>query len=137
MLYWSMLQPGGKDVIYYAYANADFTGLESELKQLLFKEGACIDGDIVYKDGKYHLFFKNEDEGAKGIMLAISDKINEGYEVLKGFVDQTDDAVEGSGTFKLIGTDQYILMYDLYTADKYQFCVSDDLKTFKVIDEDK
>lgn len=136
MLYWSMLQPGGRDVIYYAYANADFTGLESEPKQLLFKEGACIDGDIVYKDGKYHLFFKNEDEGAKGIMLAISDKINENYEVLEGFVDQTDDAVEGSGTFKLIGTDQYILMYDLYTAGKYQFCVSDDLKTFKVIDED-
>ena len=69
-------------------------------------------------------------------MLAVSDKISEGYEVLDGFVDQTDDAVEGSGTFQLIGTDQYMLMYDLYTAGKYQFCVSDDLKAFKVIDED-
>ncbi len=136
MLYWSMLQPEGRDIIYYAYANADFTGLESEPQQLLFKEGACIDGDIVFHDGKYHLFFKNEDKDAKGIMLAISDKINEGYEVQEGYVDQTDDAVEGSGTFQLIGTDQYILMYDLYTAGKYQFCVSDDLKNFKVIDED-
>lgn len=136
MLYWSMLQPGGPDIIYYAYANGDFTGLESEPKQLLFKEGACIDGDIVFKDGKYHLFFKNEDDGAKGIMLAVSDKINEGYEVQEGFVDQTDDAVEGSGTFKLNGTDQHILMYDLYMSGKYQFCVTEDLKTFKVIDED-
>lgn len=136
MLYWSMRHNEDADIIYYAYANADFTGLESEPQQLLFKKGACIDGDIVLKDGTYHLFFKNEDDGAKGIMLAVSDKINEGYEVQEGYVDQTDDAVEGSGTFQLIGTDQYVLMYDLYTAGKYQFCVSDDLKTFKVIDED-
>ncbi|MCB0629184.1 MAG: family 43 glycosylhydrolase [Saprospiraceae bacterium] len=136
MLYWSMRHNQDADIIYYAYANPDFTGLESEPKQLLFKEGACIDGDVVFKDGKYHLFFKNEDADAKGIMLAVSDKINEGYEVLEGYVDQTDDAVEGSGTFQLIGTDQYILMYDLYTSGKYQFCVSDDLQHFKVIDDD-
>ena len=136
MLYWSMLQPGGRDIIYYAYANEDFSGLEAEPKQLLYKEGACIDGDIVKKDGKFYLFFKNEDNDAKGIMLAISDKINEGYEVQEGFVDQTESAVEGSGTFKLNTTGQYILMYDMYTSGKYQFCVSDDLKTFKVIDED-
>ncbi|WP_258104233.1 family 43 glycosylhydrolase [Marinoscillum sp. MHG1-6] len=135
MLYWSMLQPGTPDIIYYAYANSDFTGLEGEPKQLLYKDGACIDGDIVLKDGKYHLFFKNEDEGAKGIMLATSDKINEGYEVQEGYVDQTDDAVEGSGTFKLINSDKYILMYDVYTSGKYQFCETDDLKNFKVIDE--
>lgn len=135
MLYWSMLQPGGRDIIYYAYANADFTGLESAPKQLLFKEGACIDGDIVAKDGKYYMFFKNEDEDAKGIMLAISDKINEGYVVQEGFVDQTDDAVEGSGTFQLIGSDTYILMYDMYTSGKYQFCETQDLTSFKVIDE--
>ncbi len=136
MLYWSMLQPGGRDIIYYAYANEDFTGLESVPKQLLFKEGACIDGDIVNKDGKYYFFFKNEDDGAKGIMLAISDKINEGYEVQEGFVDQTDQAVEGSGTFKLINSDKYILMYDMYTSGKYQFCETTDLKNFTVIDAD-
>lgn len=135
MLYWSMKQPEGQDIIYYAYANDDFTGLESEPQQLLYKKGACIDGDIVFKDGTYHLFFKNEDEGAKGIMLATSDQINEGYEVQEGYVDQTENQVEGSGTFKLIGTDKYILMYDMYTSGKYQFCVSDDLKNFKVIDE--
>ncbi|HCX24447.1 MAG: beta-xylosidase [Flammeovirgaceae bacterium] len=136
MLYWSMRHNEDADIIYFAYANEDFTGLESEPKQLLFKSGACIDGDIVFKDGKYHLFFKNEDVDAKGIMLAISDKINEGYEVGEGFVDQSDDQVEGSGTFQLIGTDKYILMYDVYGAGKYQFCESTDLKNFKVIDDD-
>lgn len=136
MLYWSMIQPGGRDIIYYAYANDDFTGLSSEPRQLLFKNGACIDGDIVFKDGRYHLFFKNEDKGAKGILKAVSDKINEGYVVGENYVDQTDNPVEGSGTFKLIGKEEYILMYDVYTSGKYQFCLSDDLENFQVIDEE-
>jgi hypothetical protein len=136
MVYWSMLEPGKRDIIYYAYANDDFTGFDTKPKQLLFKNGACIDGDIVFKDGKYHFFFKNEDDGAKGIMVAISEKINEGYEVQEGFVDQTDEAVEGSGTFKMIDSDKYILMYDVYSSGKYQFTESTDLKSFKVIDEE-
>lgn len=136
MIYWSMRHEQDPDIIYYAYANSDFTGLESEPKQLLFKDGACIDGDIVYKDGKYHLFFKNEDEGAKGILKAVSDKINEGYVVGKEHVDQTEDQVEGSGTFKLINSDKYILMYDVYTMGQYQFCESTDLENFNVIDSE-
>jgi len=134
MIYWSMRHNQDADIIYYAYASPDFTSLESEPKQLLFKDGACIDGDMVYKDGKYHLFFKNEDEGAKGILKAVSNKINEGFVVGEEYVDQTDDQVEGSGTFKLINSDKYILMYDVYTMGKYQFCESTDLEEFKVID---
>ncbi|MFY0651713.1 MAG: family 43 glycosylhydrolase [Cyclobacteriaceae bacterium] len=135
MLYWSMRHNQDADIIYYAYANEDFTALESEPRQLLFKEGACIDGDIVFHEGKYHFFFKNEDEGAKGIMKAVSEKINEGYVVGEGYVDQTDYSVEGSGTFKLLNNDKYILMYDVYGIGKYQFCESTDLENFKVIDQ--
>ena len=136
MVYWSMRHNEDADIIYYAYANDDFTGLDTEPKQLLFKEGACIDGDIVYHDGKYHLFFKNEDEGAKGILKAVSDKINEGYVVGKEYVDQTESQVEGSGVFQLIGSDKYILMYDVYTMGEYQFCESTDLENFQVIDSE-
>jgi beta-xylosidase len=35
MIYFSMLEPGGYDIIYYAYVNDEFTGLESAPKQLL------------------------------------------------------------------------------------------------------
>lgn len=136
MIYWSMRHHHDPDIIYYAYANADFTGLEDEPKQLLFRSGACIDGDIVFKDGKYHFFFKNEDANAKGILKAVSDKINEGYVVGEEYVDQTDEAVEGSGTFRLIGSDKYILMYDVYAIGRYQFCESTDLENFQVIDQD-
>jgi hypothetical protein len=136
MIYWSMRHNQDADIIYYAYANEDFTGFETEPGQLLFKDGACIDGDIIFKDGKYHLFFKNEDEGAKGILKAVSDKINEGYVVGEEYVDQTEEQVEGSGIFKLNNSDNYILMYDLYTSGKYQFCESTDLENFKVIDSE-
>ena len=53
MVYFSMLQPGGYDIIYYAYADDDFTSLATKPEQLFFHPDnkSCIDGDIVYKDG--------------------------------------------------------------------------------------
>jgi hypothetical protein len=137
MVYWSMKHGKDPDKIYYAYANKDFTGLETAPKQLFFNptNGACIDGDIVWKDGKYHLFFKTESEGA-GIKIAVSDKLTEGYVLQDQFVQQTKDPVEGSGVFKLINGEGYILMYDVYTKGKYQFTKSSDLQNFKVIDQE-
>ncbi|WP_228853010.1 family 43 glycosylhydrolase [Aegicerativicinus sediminis] len=137
MIYWSMLGSEGPDIIYYAFANEDFTGLSTVPKQLFYSptNSACIDGDIVFKDGKYNLFFKNESEGG-GIRKAISDKLTEGYVQQEGFYDQTDEAVEGSGIFKLIDSEEYILMYDLYASGKYQFTKTDDLENFKVVDEE-
>jgi beta-xylosidase len=136
MVYFSMLQPGGSDIIYYAYANDNFTGLATVPKQLFFHpEGkACIDGDIVKKDGKYHLFFKTEGHG-NGIKKAVSDKLTEGYVLQDKFLQQTKEAVEGAGTFRLIGEGKYILMYDVYMKGRYQFTESPDLDSFKVVDE--
>ncbi|MBP6687949.1 MAG: family 43 glycosylhydrolase, partial [Lacibacter sp.] len=137
MIYWSMKHGNGKDIIYYAYANAAFTDLETEPRQLFFSptNGSCIDGDIVFKDGKYHLFFKTEGEGA-GIKIAVSDKLTEGYVLQDKYVQQTKDPVEGAGVFKLNNGEGYILMYDVYTKGKYQFTKTKDLKTFTVIDEE-
>lgn len=137
MIYFSMRINQNPDIIYYAYANEDFTGLATEPKQLLFapNNSASIDGDMVFFNGKYHFFFKNEDVDAKGIREAVSDKINEGFVVEEGYKDQTDAQVEGSGTFKMINSDKYVLMYDMYTSGKYQFCESTDLENFTVIDQ--
>ncbi|MCM4157276.1 family 43 glycosylhydrolase [Gramella sp. AN32] len=137
LVYFSMLQPGSYDKIYYAYANEDFTGLEEAPQQLFFnpKEKATIDGDIIKKDGKFHLFYKTEGDSDKGIKVAISDSLTGIYEPLSGNVDQTDKAVEGSGVFKLLNSDKYILMYDVYMDGEYQFAESTDLKNFKIVDE--
>lgn len=136
MLYWSMKHGNSPDIIYYAYANADFTDLLTEPKQLFFhpQNKSCIDGDIVYHHGKYHLFFKTEGEG-NGIKIAVSDKLTEGYVLRDKYVQQTTDPVEGSGVFKLNNSSDFILMYDVYTKGKYQFTRTKDLRNFTVIDQ--
>jgi hypothetical protein len=137
MVYFSMIQGEGPDIIYYAYANEDFTGFEEAPKQLLYNptNNACIDGDIIKKDNKFYLFHKSE-SGAPGIKLAISDKVSEGYEYLSfDRVDKETERVEGSGVFKLNNSDEWILMYDVYGIGRYQFTKSTDLKNFTVIDE--
>ena len=137
MIYWSMLGDNGHDIIYYAYANKDFTALATTPKQLFYSpsNSACIDGDIIFDEGKYHLFFKNESSGG-GIRKAVSDKLTEGYVQLDGFFDQTDAPVEGSGIFNLIDSDEYILMYDMYTSGKYQFTKTKDLQNFTIVDNE-
>jgi len=137
MIYWSMKNGNNPDIIYYAYANGAFTDLETAPKQLFFSptNGACIDGDIIFKDSKYHLFFKTEGKGA-GIKVATSDKLTEGYVLSDTYVQQTKEPVEGAGVFKLNNSDGYILMYDMYMKGKYQFTKTKDLKNFTVIDQD-
>lgn len=135
MIYFSMRSGEDPDIIYYAYANEDFTGLETVPEQLLYSPGACIDGDIVYQGGKYHLFFKTEGDG-NGIKKAVSDSLTGGYVVQDAYLQQTPEAVEGSGIFKLNNSDRYILMYDVYMKGEYQFTESTDLETFRVIDDE-
>ncbi|MDL2243564.1 family 43 glycosylhydrolase [Bacteroidales bacterium OttesenSCG-928-J19] len=138
LIYWSMQYVGGVDIIYYAYANEDFTDLEGEPKQMFFpKNGkSCIDGDIVYKNGIFHMFYKTEGHG-NGIKKAMTDNLTSGCWLEQpDYKQQTRDAVEGSCVFKLINQDKYILLYDVYGRGKYQFCESVDLDNFKVIDNE-
>jgi arabinoxylan arabinofuranohydrolase len=138
MVYWSMQHGTGPDIIYYAYANDDFTGFVSAPAVLFTpKNGkSCIDGDIIDKNGLFYLFYKTEGNG-NGIRLAITDSLTSGKWIEQpGYKQQTRDAVEGSGVFKLNGSDKYILMYDVYGKGKYQFCESYDLDKFKVIDRE-
>ncbi|MFI8380397.1 family 43 glycosylhydrolase [Leeuwenhoekiella sp. NPDC079379] len=139
MIYFSMLQPGSYDKIYYAYINKEFTALEEAPKQLFYSpdEKSCIDGDIISKDGKFYLFYKTEGTATKGIRVAVSDRLTGDYIPKEGYVDQTDRAVEGSSVFKMINSDTYILLYDMYIDGKYQFAESTDLLNFKALGADK
>lgn len=138
MVYWSMQHADGPDIIYYAYANPEFTDIEGEPKVLFdpADKKSCIDGDIVEKDGTFYMFYKTEGHG-NGIKVAKTKSLTSGkWEEDPEYKQQTKDAVEGAGTFKLIGQDKYILMYDVYIAGKYQFTITDDFKNFKVVDQD-
>jgi type 1 glutamine amidotransferase len=137
MIYWAMKYSDGPDMIYYAYANKNFTALEGSPRQLFVSPGnkSCIDPDIIEKDGKYHLFFKTEGNG-NGIKQAISNNLTGGYVQQDEYLQQTDKPVEGSSVFSLNDGSGYILMYDMYTSGKYQFTFSKDLRHFKAVDQE-
>jgi hypothetical protein len=138
MVYWSMKHGDGTDIIYYAYANDDFTDLEGEPRPLFLPENgkSCIDGDIVLKDGMFYMFYKTEGHG-NGIKLATTRSLTSWqWTEYDDYKQQTPEAVEGSSVFKLIGSDKYILMYDVYMKGTYQFTESTDLVNFRVIDHE-
>lgn len=140
LVYWSMKHGNnGTDIIYWAYATDDFSDFATDPKVFFTpKDGkSCIDGDIARdKEGVYHLFYKTEGHG-NGIKTATSRSLTANdWKESDGYKQQTSDAVEGAGTFKLIGQDKYILMYDVYMNGRYQFCESSDLENFKVVDSD-
>lgn len=139
MIYWSMKHGDGPDIIYYAYANKDFTDLETEPKQLFFpKDGKpCIDGDIIhYQDSLYYMFYKTEGHG-DGIKLATTTSLTSGqWDEKEGYKQQTRESVEGSSVFKLNNSDTYILMYDVYRKKEFHFTKSDDLENFTTIDQE-
>ena len=140
LIYFSILTNDGVvtyDKVFYAYANADFTDLESEPIYFYDRGGATIDMDIVFNenDGLYHAFYKNEGAGGICQVTATSLTAPEGEEgsqwsSASGTLQQTTEAVEGSGVFRLINSDDWILMYDCYMNGHYQFCSSNDLFQF-------
>ena len=53
--------------------------------------------------------------------------------MLDGNVEQTKESVEGVGVCKTIDGKSWIVMYDCYGNGHYQFCRSEDLKTFHFV----
>lgn len=146
MVYFSLLTNDGKcryDKIFYSYANENFTDLETEPEYLFDRGSATIDGDIIFneEDGLYHMFFKNE--GTGGICKVTSETLTAMNGNVAGSqwsqpsdnLEQTKEAVEGAGVFKLIDSDEWILMYDCYGAGHYQFCSSSDLEKFTFLQD--
>ena len=142
MVYFTLNRKGsGGLVTYYAYANDDFNGFESEPQVLFSARYGSIDNDIIYKDGTWHLFYKGntKDEGGRevknGIQQATSASLHgpgaEDFVYLDAYAGKTP--VEGSSIFKLNGEERYVLMYDLYTSGRYEYQTSDDLYRFDSI----
>lgn len=123
---------------YCAYANNDFSGFEQEPKLMFRAKYGAIDGDIVYKDGLYHFFYKGNTKDASGheringIQQATSKSLQgpwrEDFKYLDAYAGEK--SVEGSSVFKLNNSDNYVLMYDLYKDKRYEFQRSTDLFNF-------
>lgn len=132
LIYWSMKHDDGPDIIYYAYANDDFTDIIGEPKPFFLPADgmACIDGDIVEKDGVYHLFYKTEGHG-NGIRVATTRSLTSGdWTESPDYKQLTNNSVEGAALFKLIDRPVWVLTYDVYRDKRYDFVESEDLVTF-------
>ena len=129
MVYYAIGESGKNYITYYSYANEDFTDLTEP--QVLYNHGGMntIDADIVWHDGKYHMFFKTEGQG-NGIQKATAKTLRGEWTPEYKNLQQTNAAVEGSGVFKKIDSDEWVLMYDCYISGMYQYCTSTDLSNF-------
>jgi hypothetical protein len=110
MVYFTMRYgPHGGD-IYYAYADPTFTKLETKPELLAKVDGA--DGDITKVGDKFELYYVSDAKVRHGV----SDRINGGYVMEAQRIDPEKVATEAPTIFKRLGSDTYVLMYDVYGA---------------------
>ena len=117
--------------IYYAYTK-DFTKFETQPEVLFSTPGGadCIDGDIVRRDGKFYLYYK--DQGIDNICYAVSDTLSGGYVAPENnVVNVRYQGVEGSFVYKLIGSDTYMMLMDSYKNNCFYLQQTTDLVNFK------
>ena len=143
LVYFSLLTNDGTieyDQVFFAYANKDFTDLESDPIYYYSRGKSTIDMDIVYNpaDKYYHAFYKNEGDGGISKVRALELTKSNGTKPANWYrkkdgLQQTTEAVEGAGIFKLINQGTWILMYDCYMNGHYQFTSSTDLENFTFV----
>lgn len=108
MVYFTIRYQNKNANIYYAYANDEFTKLETVPKMITDIGG--IDADITKVGNQYQMFYVG---GAK-ILHAVSDKINQNFKAEERRIDPEKVNTEAPNIFKRIGTGTYVLMYDVY-----------------------
>ena len=122
-----MRMGNARNMLYYAYANEDFDGLETE-PRLLFQypdaTKSAIDADITKVGDKYHMFYVAHD-GTPGIKQAVSKYINRGYSYLPEWIDPEPGACEAPNMWKRIGEDKWVVMYDIYSINPHNFGFSE------------
>ncbi|MBQ8922489.1 MAG: family 43 glycosylhydrolase [Oscillospiraceae bacterium] len=133
MIYFAARVPGTDDrtVMYYAYSR-DLRTLDTA-PALLFAPANgndAIDSDIIYENGTYYMYWKNETN--KRIYLAkaahASGPYTEGVQVSEGSL-----GVEGPNIYRVIGSDEWLLMSDAYGNGYYVMQKTTDLEHFTTV----
>lgn len=133
MIYFAARVPNrdNRTIMYYAYSK-DMKKLDTD-PQLLFapKNGNdAIDSDIIFVDGKYYMYYKNETN--KRIYLATADHASGPYTEIKQ-VSEGNLGVEGPNIYKLIGQDKWLMMSDAYGDGYYVMQETADLTNFTTL----
>lgn len=130
MMVYFTIRYNNKDAhIYYSYANKDFTKLKTTPTKITDVGG--IDADITKVGNRFEMFYVAD---AK-IRHAVSDKINTGYKSETRRIDPESVSTEAPNVFRRLGTDTYVLMYDVYGArpNNMGFSETTDFSNFKNI----
>lgn len=122
--------------VYWSYVDDDYTHLTSEPK-LLFEHPdskiAVLDADICpMPDGGYFMTYVAQENPA-GIRYMTSDDINRGYtQSYYQQIDTENRGCEAPNTWKRIGEDKWVVMYDIYgiRPHNFGFVETTDFKTF-------
>jgi hypothetical protein len=113
--------------LYYSYADDAFTKLETQPELLSNVDG--IDGDIIKVGNRFHLHCVSDAKVKHGA----SDRINGGYTFEPQRIDPEMVSTEAPNVFKRLGTNSYVLMYDVYGArpNNMGFSETTDFITYK------
>ncbi len=134
MVYFTMRLGHGPTKLYYSYADDAFTRLETVPVEL-FKyptDNQILDADITQVGDKYRMFYVAQGPGG-GIKQAVSDKVNRDYVFDPVTYDPERVGREAPNVWRRLGTDVYVLMYDVFGArpSNMGFSETTDFKTFK------
>lgn len=137
MVYFTIRQSAeARTKLYYSYANKDFTTLETE-PRLLFEypdeKIQVLDADICpMPDGRFFMTYVAQ-ERPGGIKYMISDKINSFNDYHAEQIDTEKGDCEAPNTWKRIGEDKWVVMYDIFSINPHNFgfVETSDFKTFK------
>jgi hypothetical protein len=134
MVYFTMRIAHGPTKLYYSYADDAFSKLETVPVEL-FKyptNNQILDADITKVGDQYHMFYVAQGNGG-GIKQAVSNSINKDYVFDPKNYDPETVGREAPNVWKRLGTDQYVLMVDVFglRPSNFGFSETTDFKTFK------
>jgi hypothetical protein len=129
MVYFTIRYNNKNANIYCSYANDDFTKLETI--PAMIPDIGGIDADITKVGDKYQMHYVSD---AK-VFHAVSGQIDKGYMAETRRIDPEKVSTEAPNVFKRLGTDTYVLMYDVYGArpNNMGFSETTDFITYKDI----
>lgn len=136
MVYYSVYNVGGELPlsIWYSYTK-DFKSYTTPMPLFSPSSGLdAIDADIIEKNGKYYMYYK--DECAKTICCVVADRLTGPYrEYDDNVVACTDRNVEGNCMYNILGTDTYVMIMDMYSDGRYFMQQTDDMLRFKPVSD--
>ena len=110
MVYFTIRYNNRNANLYWSYTDDAFTKMETT--PTMIPDIGGIDGDITLVGDKYHLHYVSNAR----ILHAVSDEINKGYVSETRRIDPETVSTEAPNVFKRLGTDTWVLMYDVYGA---------------------